>query len=251
MSAGPTGERGWYEDFFSGLVLDMWAAAVPPEQTRLEVDFLERSLALRPGAGVLDVPCGMGRHAIAMASRGYRMTAVDLSREMIERARSASAGADIAWKCADMRDLPRNAEFDAAYCLGNSFGYLDPDGTRAFLRAMNGALKPGAPFAMDYGMAAECVLAHFREREWAQVGDIMFLEENKYDVRESRIETTYTFIRGEERVTRTGLHWVHTVRDVLAFLAEAGFRTREVLGSPDGTPLAVGAGCLIVVAEKA
>ncbi len=250
MNPEPAKGQGWYEDFFSGLVLDMWAAAMPPEQTRLEVDFVERALTLPPGASVLDVPCGMGRHAIAMASRGFRVTAVDGSREMIERARAASTGMDIAWTRADMRELPEASAFDGAYCLGNSFGYLDIEGTRAFLRAVSGALRPGARFALDYGMAAECVLAHFREREWAQVGDIMFLEENRYDARESRIETTYTFIRGEERITRTGLHWVHTVRDVLGFLAAAGFQTREVLGSADGTPFAVGAGCLVVVAEK-
>jgi len=48
----------WYESFFQGIVLDMWRAAASPQQTRLEVDFLERALKLRPGARVLDVPCG-------------------------------------------------------------------------------------------------------------------------------------------------------------------------------------------------
>jgi len=246
-----TSGRGWYEDFFSGLVLDMWAAAVDPTQTQIEVDFLERSLGLRKGARVLDVPCGLGRHALAMASRGYRITGVDLSEEAIERARAASQGLDVTWKRADMRDLPQGEKFDAAYCLGNSYGYLEPEGTRAFLRAVAGVLAPGARFAMDYGMAAECILRHFREREWAQVGDILFLEENRYDVHRSLVETTYTFIRGAEQVTRKGVQWVHTVRDVLQSLAEAGFETKEVLGSADGTPFAVGgAGCLIVVAEK-
>lgn len=250
MSDPKTSGRGWYEDFFSGLVLDMWAAAVPPEQTALEADFLERSLALRKGARVLDVPCGLGRHALAMASRGYRMTGVDLSEEAIARARAATSGLDVTWRRADMRDLPQGDKFDAAYCLGNSYGYLEPEETRAFLRAVAGVLPPGARFVMDYGMAAECVLTHLREREWAQVGDILFLEENRYDVRRSLVETTYTFIRGAEQITRKGVQWVHTVRDVLQSLAEAGFETKEVLGSADGTPFAVGVGILIVVAEK-
>ena len=246
MTAG----EGWYEHFFSGIVLDMWAEAVPAEQTRIEADFLERVLAIRPGARVLDVPCGLGRHAIAMASRGYKVTGVDLSQEAIDRARAAAGRLDIAWRRADMRDLPQEPAFDAAWCLGNSFAYLDPQGTRAFLRAVAGALKPGARFAMDYGMAAECILPRFREKEWAQFGDdITFLEENRYDVVESRVETIYTFLRGSEAVVRKGVQWVHTVRDVLGMLAEAGLKTRETLGSADGTPFALGS-LLVVVAEK-
>ncbi len=77
----------WYESFFHGIVLDMWRAAASPEQTRLEADFLERALGLRPGARVLDVPCGFGRHSLELASRGYRPTGVDPA--VAERAASA------------------------------------------------------------------------------------------------------------------------------------------------------------------
>jgi hypothetical protein len=48
----------WYERFFHVIALDLWRAAVPPEQTLAEADYLVEHLRLRPGARVLDVPCG-------------------------------------------------------------------------------------------------------------------------------------------------------------------------------------------------
>jgi len=242
----------WYESFFQGIALEMWRKAVSPEQTRLEVDFLERVLRLQAGFRVLDVPCGLGRHSLELASRRYRLASVDLSPQMIEEGRAAAidAGLEIEWRNADMRDLSWKSEFDAGFCFGNSFGYLDPDGTRGFLQAVSRALKPGARLALDYGMAAECILPRFREREWAQVEDILFLEENRYHVAESCIETTYTFVRDGETKTQKGLHWVYTVREVREFLREAGLQTQDLFGSLDGDRYEVGSPLLLLVAQK-
>jgi cyclopropane fatty-acyl-phospholipid synthase-like methyltransferase len=46
--------------------------------TIAEVEFLIETLELSPGASILDVRCGTGRHAIELARRGYRVTGVDL-----------------------------------------------------------------------------------------------------------------------------------------------------------------------------
>ena len=242
----------WFEDFFHGIALDLWRAAVPPEQTRAEADFLERALRLRPAARVLDVPCGHGRHALELAARGFRPTGVDLSREQIEeaRARAAAAGLAIEWRQADMRDLPWQAEFDGGFSLGNNFGFLDPSGTRAWLEAVSRALRPGARFAFDYGLAAESILPRLREREWTRIGDILFLEENRYHVQEGCVETSYTFVHEGVAHHRTGLQWVHTVREILDFLAGAGLVAESLSGSLQGEPFLVGSPYLLIVAEK-
>ena len=79
----------WYENFFHGVALDLWRKVVTPEQTRAEADFLEKALALQPGARVLDVPCGNGRISLELASRGYQGTGVDIAEENIQEARQA------------------------------------------------------------------------------------------------------------------------------------------------------------------
>ncbi len=242
----------WYKDFFRGVVLDMWRKAVPPDKTRAEVDFLERGLQLRAGAAVLDVPCGHGRHAVELASRGYRVTGVDLSPDEIDEARrrAAAAGVSAEWLCADKRDLPWTGRFDAGYCLGDCFGYLDAAGSRQFIQAVARALKPGARFALDGGMAAESVLPNLRQRETLQIDDILFLEENRYLIPESCLETTYTFVRAGQTATKTGLQWVFTLREICSMLEGAGLRVEQLYQSIDGTPFAVGSCYLLLVAAK-
>jgi len=247
-----TKDLNWYETFFQGIVVEMWSAALPPEATTADVDFLVRELGLHPGAHVLDVPCGHGRHSIELARRGFQMTGVDLSREEIDeaKARAAAAKVDVEWRHGDMRDLTWDAELDGAFCFGNSFAYFPPDATRQFLHAVARGLKPGARFALDTGMAAECILPRLNEREWARFGDILFLEENHYDAAESCIETTYTFLRGSEAHTQKGLQWVYTARELREVLAQAGLVTLHLYGSPEGAPFEVGSPHVLLVAEK-
>jgi SAM-dependent methyltransferase len=242
----------WYADFFHGIVVDMWRTAVSSEQTRLEADFLEQCLQLQARQRVLDVPCGFGRHSIDLARRGYRMTGADVSAEMIEEARrlAVAGGCDIEWRNVEMRDIAAQSEFDGAYCFGNSFGYLDREGMRRFLRVISAALKSGSRFAFDYGMAAESILPRFTEREWAPINDIYFLENNRYHIAESCIETTYTFVRDGSVETRSGFHWVYTVREIRTMLDEAGFTVLSMYKSIDCQPFELGAPVLIVVAEK-
>lgn len=242
----------WYQTFFAGVVVEMWRSAVPDEATRAEAEFLIRHLGVAPGARLLDVPCGHGRHAIELALRGFRLTAVDLSPEMVEAARgsAASRGVEVDWQLADMRRLPSDGSFDGAYCFGNSFGYLGPEGDREFLSAVAGALSPGGRFAMHTGMVAETVLPRLEERGWSPIGDLLFLEENRYDATESCLETEYTFVQSDGVRRRTARHWVYTVRELRAMLDDADFTTCGLYASTDDEPFELDAPQLLLVAEK-
>jgi SAM-dependent methyltransferase len=252
MGVGLALPTEWYKEFFRGVALDFWSAAATEEQTRAEVDFLERALRLAPSASVLDVPCGLGRHSIELARRGASVTGVDYSAEATGRAqvRAAELGVEVDWRTSDMRNLPWTSEFDGALCFGNSFGYLDADGMRAFLESIARALRPDARFVFDTGMTAESILPHLREREWLEIGDVMFLEENRYHAAEGCLETHYTFVRGGVTERRVGLHFIFTVREICAMLEVAGFRVEGLLGGISGAPFALGGRYLIVVAQK-
>src|SRR5688572_22660456 len=125
----------WYTSFFTELPNAFWRAAVTDEYTAAEVDFLVRVAGLRPGSRVLDVPCGSGRHSLALAGRGFRVTGIDVSAEAVAFARAAAgkAGGDLDLRVGDMAAVPTDLRVDLAICMGNSFGYLDHEGTRRFL----------------------------------------------------------------------------------------------------------------------
>jgi SAM-dependent methyltransferase len=213
----------WWTDFFNGVAVDMWLQAVSPEHTAGEAASIAGLLNLPEGAEILDVPCGGGRLSLALAARGHRVTGVDWSPEFLEHARAADTGRAVAWERRDMRDLPWPARFDGAFCVGNSFGYLDDEGNAAFLRAVRSALKPGGRFVLETPMVLENLLNHLQPRPWWKVGDVHLLVENHYDPGSSRLDIEYTFVAGGRVDVRHGSHRAYAYRELLALVASAGF----------------------------
>ncbi len=242
----------WYESFFHGIALDCWRRAVEPELTGAEADFLWQELETAPGARLLDMPCGHGRHALELGRRGCRMTGVDISGENIAAARgaAAAAGMEVEWIQSDMRRLAWDSVFDGGYCWGNSFGYLDHAGTVEFLAALARSLKPGARFVLDYGAVAEALLPALKERQWFQVDDILFLADRRYQAAESRLDIDYTFIRGGVSETRPASQMIYTAGEIGRLLAAVGLETLAAYGSTGREPFRLGSPRLILASRK-
>jgi len=244
----------WYADFFTELPNEFWRRAVPPEATAAEVDFIESRLGLAPRSRIVDVPCGSGRHTLALATRGHEVVGVDISVEAIGHARSAAAaaGLDVQLVVAEMRDITDRGSFDAAVCMGNSFGYLDEDGLREFVTALAAVVRPGGGLVVDFSAAAESVLPGFVDdhpRDMT-VGDIAVSGSNTYDVANSRLLSSYVFTRGAQQVAVTALHHVYTVAHLRRLLTDGGFADIELHGGPEGEPFEVGTGRLLLTARR-
>jgi SAM-dependent methyltransferase len=243
----------WWKTFFQGVPLDMWRRAITPEMTRADADFLQRVLKLPPGGRVLDVPCGTGRLALELARRGYTTCGVDIASDYITEARASAERERLpaTFTLGDMRELPATADFDGAFCFGNSFGYLEDEGTLAFVNAVARAVKQGAGFVIDFGAVAESLLPTLLARRWYKLDDIFMLIDNRYDHVTGRLETEYTFIRDGVTDTRRGFQRAYTYRQLADLLTQVGFRDVEGFGSLEGEPYKLGAPRLLLAARKA
>jgi demethylmenaquinone methyltransferase/2-methoxy-6-polyprenyl-1,4-benzoquinol methylase len=93
---------------------------------------------VRPGDRVVDLCCGTGDLALAAAQAGGRVTGVDFSERMLERAGRKSA--DVEWVQADALALPfEDATFDTATA---GFGIRNLDDLEAGLREARRVLRP-------------------------------------------------------------------------------------------------------------
>jgi SAM-dependent methyltransferase len=249
---GATQDAHPTQSFFQGVALDFWRKSVTKQQTLAEVDFLEQALNASKGMRILDVPCGNGRHSIELAGRGYRMTGLDSSSEFIAEARACATerNLQVEWHLGDMQQIPWSAQFDGAFCFGNSFGYSDARGMETFLGGLARALKPTARFVLDTGMAAESFLPHIETKFWVRMDDLILLIENHYEVGESRLDTRFTFLRNGKSETRAFSHWVYTVGEIRRMLGHAGFATVDLYGSLAKEPYQVGGRILYLVAER-
>lgn len=242
----------WWRTFFTGLAVDMWLQAMPEEATRSEADFVQKVLAVPPPAKLLDIPCGGGRHSLDLAERGYAMTGVDISPIFLEhaRGRANASGLSIRWEEREMRDLPWEREFDGAFSLGNSFGYLTDEDNAAFLKAVARSLKPGARFLINTGSLLETVIPSLQERAWMKLGDIYFLPDRRYDPASGRLEVEYTFIRHGRAETKKTSTRLYTYREFRRLLEEAGFSDLKAYSSMNQELFQYGAKQLFMVATR-
>lgn len=238
----------WYNNFFTGPVLDTVRSMMPPALTQAECDFASGELGLAKGCRILDVPCGAGRHAVELAKRGCRVTGIDLSPELIADARIASEGLDAEFLVADMRELP-SGPFDAACCLGNSFAYMDDAGNTAFLAAVRRALRPGARFLLQTSLCAESVLPNLKPRSWYEFAGTLMLHETRYEPAEGRLISEYGFLIDGRIDRRAAGYRIYLFRELVQMLASAGFRIKKASGSPAGDDFKLGSPGLYAVCE--
>lgn len=246
-----SGDSGWWRTHFSGLLLDLWQAIVPGDQAPRDADFLQAECRLSRGAAVLDVPCGDGRVAVELAGRGLQLVGVDISPGLLREARRQAdlRRLPIRWHEGDMRSLPWNDAFDAAFCWGDSFGYMGDAGNRAFLGAVHRALKPGGRWAMEMQMVAEVLFPRFRTEAAGAVGDIGVSVGRTYDPRQGRLAVEYALTRAGTEERRVASYRIYTCGEVCRMLEQSGFVIDRLCGG-SGEDFRLGSDRLRIVASK-
>jgi SAM-dependent methyltransferase len=128
-------------------------------QAQREVEFLKRQLPLPRFRRVLDVCCGVGRHAAPLAEVGYELTGVDRDENVLAEARRRCPRGRFVQL--DMRQLDRLTDtFDAVICMWQSFGYFDAATNESVLAQMANLLNGDGRVVLDV-----CNLSFFEARE--------------------------------------------------------------------------------------
>ena len=244
----------WYESFFGEdyMRFHLRGGEWLEEQTNPQCDFAVSALALEPGARVLDLCCGQGRHAVELARRGFRVSGLDLSEHLLGLAqrRAEEAGVQVEFVRRDMRDLPWENEFDAVLNLFTSFGYLETEEDQRVLAAVAGALRPEGRVMIDL-MNREKLLTGFRPKNWYEHEGHLVLENHEWDVLRARLTMTRTIIGPDGNRRETGFSLrVYAHSEIMAMLVPAGLQWERTYGGYDGSDYGAHSGRMIVVARK-
>ncbi|MEZ4440395.1 MAG: methyltransferase domain-containing protein [Polyangiaceae bacterium] len=197
-----------------------------------ETDFIIKTLALEPGARVLDLACGTGVHAVELSSRGYQVVGVDLSPTMLELASAYNKqrSTSVSFIEGDMRQLSLEGVFDGIYCWGASFGYFDESHNGEVIERVARALRPGGTFALDVPNR-DFVAPRAPTMAWFEKPGVVCMDEMRFDFYSSRMITKrmILFDTGKSREVEMSIR-LYSLTELGRMFHKAGFKVLEVSG---------------------
>ena len=215
-----------WEQFFNSAYAPNYEKEVFTKNTARELEFLIDEFKLPKGSAILDVGCGTGRHSIGLALRGYKMTGVDISQDMLNIAREEARRRHVEIELihSDAQSFSTKTIFDGAICLcEGAFGLLgsadDPfEHDVNILKNVNRALKNEAKFILT------CLssLRNIRMYNDTDVARGKFDVLTMVDTTEMEIET------GEGKKKITVRERVYTPPELRRILQTAGFQVEHI-----------------------
>jgi SAM-dependent methyltransferase len=210
---------------------------------------------LAPKGRVLDVCCGTGYLAGLLTARGYRVTGIDASPEMIAHARENVPGA--AFQVADASAFRVPGKFDGAVSTFDSLNHiLTDEALQATFQRTAAALKPGAPFVFDM------LLESAYQTDWSDTfslvrdDHVLLLSGSGFDFRTREAQCRVTMFRlldGEWRRRDVEVHErCYTTTEIDDALGRAGFENIACYDARDlGMNGQLGRGRTFVVTTRA
>ena len=223
--------RPWFVDLFD----EDYLRTLPfltPQATQSEAEFVVNSMNLAPGAQVLDLGCGYGRHAMELAARGFHVVGLDLSTPLLVRGGEEAhrRGLTINFVRGDMRELDFEGQFDGAYCLFSTFGYFDDETNKKTLQNVCRALKGGGKVCVEI-LNRDYVIADLPTRVWWEGDGCVVLEEVELNYFSSRIQVNRSVVFDDGRQLEQEISVrAYSLHEVGKLMHAAGFRVLEVSG---------------------
>lgn len=224
-------KRLWWEELFT----DDFGRAIPElseSQLATEVDFIQSALGAKPGAMILDLGCGNGRHAVGLAERGYSVVGYDLSVSQLAAAGelAQALGQKINFLQGDMREMSFASMFDSAYCWNATFGYFEEEKNMRVLQSLYHALKPGGTVLLDV-VNRDFVIGQEPNSNWFEGDGCVCMDDMYVDFITSRMRVKRTVMLedGQTRECNYSIR-VYSLHELGKLMHDIGFRVTRVSG---------------------
>jgi 2-polyprenyl-3-methyl-5-hydroxy-6-metoxy-1,4-benzoquinol methylase len=252
LNAHPKSE--WFND--DSFWIDQYPVMFSDQRFAEAADQAERLIELvsPQGREVLDLGCGPGRFAVPLAQKGFRVTGVDRTAFLLEKARlrAEAAQVEIGWVQQDMREFIRPAAFDLVISMLTSFGYFEDRGDDlTVLRNMLMNLKPGGACVID--VKGKEAAARTLQRTTAEVR-----QDGAIVVKRCQVVDEWTRVRNEVIVIREGQEkrtfrfdvTLYSGQELRDRLESVGFSDVKLYGDLSGGEYGFNAERLIAVGRK-
>jgi len=228
------------------------------------IDEAVRRYAASQPVTLLDVGCGTGGHAFELTTRGYQVTGIDLSAEMLAAANAKAEGLEAAYRprfvLGDARDFRTGSKHDIAIMMFAVIGYLTSNAdVQAGLRNVRAHLEPGALFVCDFWYGPSVLSTRpsdrFREISSGPSGRLLRAASTALETHRHLAEVTFRLWQLEGEHVAHEANEVHRMRyffplEFELLLAGAGFALQSMSAFPSlDTPLSDDTWNALVVAK--
>jgi len=246
-------KKEWFDD--DAFWRELYPFMFPESRFAETAEQIEKTLALANPAGkaALDLCCGPGRCSIALAKAGFKVTGVDRTKFLLDKARERAGDAKvkIEWVQKDMRDFVREKSFDLALSIFTSFGYFDDKCEDIkVLGNIIKSLKPGGVFLID-------IISKERIARILQPITFDRLPDGTKLIQLHEIFDDWTRIRNEWILIRKGRarsflfhHTLYSGQELKDRMEQAGFEDVKLFGNFDGDEYGPDSQRLVAVGRK-
>ncbi|MEN6387475.1 MAG: methyltransferase domain-containing protein [Candidatus Cryosericum sp.] len=241
----------WTQDYFDDRYRRLFLDTVDPSRTAYQVRQLLRLCPLLPGAAVLDVGCGVGRHSIELAKLGFHVIGIDKSTEYVDicRQRAGELGVTAEFYVMDSRTMSLNVCANLVISLWSSFGYYGEAGDLQVLQRIAEHVRPAGHVIIDVENR-DYIVKHFVPEEWHVCDGEFVLEKRHFNPLEGTVSTKRIIAAGTERHEYRRVLRMYTATELASLLSSAGLRPERWYGDYDGSRLGFESRRMIVVAVR-
>lgn len=222
------------------------------ERTAREVDFVVTQLGLSPGASVLDVGCGFGRHSLELAQRGFSVVGIDPATAMIAaaRERATQAGVTVELHSVPAETFTTETPFDAAICLFTTLGQVSERGENSRLvERVYAALRPSGQFMVELPQR-ETAVRQLKTSEQFGSGGRYTTVSRTFDADDNTLSEIFTLVAPEGERTYRLRYRLFSRGELVDLLTEAGFTVTAVYGDYEGHSLDADSAIIIAIGQK-
>lgn len=241
----------WTKDYFDETYASLFLAQVAQERTEEQVDLVTSYLELEPPATIADVGCGLGRHTIELAKRGFTVQGFDSNPDYLKQAteNAASEGvSDAFFIHKDMREFDYPKTFDALISIWVSFGYFDDNTNEDVFDRMVKSIKSGGSIFIDVENR-EYILQHYIPERWRMKEDSLLLERSAFDYTRSINKCKRTIIKHGIKKTTTREIRLYSAHEMIGLAQRHGLIDIKLIGDWDGNPYSIRSPRLMLIAR--
>jgi SAM-dependent methyltransferase len=244
------------DSYFDGYYKQIWRNIIPDILTQRETDFILSYFPLLPGSKILDLMCGYGRHALALAEKGMQVIAIDnlpdYTREIEAKAKEKNLPITVITGSVLDKEVEVTDKLDLVICMGNSLNFFNLTDLKKLLTNISDHLKTGGHFLINSWTIAEIAVKNFKGKTEQTLGGFQFITESKLLANPRRIETITTMIpqKGEPE-TKTAVDYIYSIDELSHLFTQYGLSLVEVFSIPGKKKFTEGEPRAYIIVKKA